>query len=143
MTSRTQQPASVCIRRTPIGHGVFAGRAYRPAQAIGRIPGRVIEDPAYDSPYCIELAPGRMMEPFAPFRYLNHSCEPNAEICHPAATSAATGLWLKAVRPISAGEELTIDYRWPAEMAVPCRCESPNCRGWVVDEEELDLVQRN
>jgi hypothetical protein len=49
-------------------------------------------------------------------------------------------VWLVALRVIQPGEELTIDYAWEAEAAIPCGCGSANCRGWIVDEAELDDV---
>jgi uncharacterized protein len=136
--------APVKIQRTPLGHGVFATRNVRRKQMIGYVLGRTISDPNYDSPYCIDLDRGRRLEPFAPYRYLNHSCDPNAEICYDVDDgSAAPKLWIQSLRPIAAGEEITIDYQWPVEMAVPCRCESPRCRGWVVDGSEMHLLARH
>jgi len=29
--------------------------------------------------YCMDIGNGRVLEPHAPFRYVNHSCEPNCE----------------------------------------------------------------
>eukprot|EP00054_Salpingoeca_dolichothecata_P025225 m.174752 g.174752 ORF g.174752 m.174752 type:complete len:71 (+) comp25285_c0_seq1:2-214(+) len=35
-----------------------------------------------------------------------------------------------AARNISAGEELTYDYKFPLEQEkIPCFCGAPNCRG--------------
>ena len=44
---------------------------------IGEIMGHVFDDPNYSSPYCMDLEDGRQLEPDAPFRYVNHCCEPN------------------------------------------------------------------
>ncbi len=52
-------------------------------------------------------------------------------------------IWVEAIRDILPGEELTIDYSWPADRAMRCLCGSPNCRGWVVDPAELHLVEHN
>ena len=46
-------------------------------------------------------------------------------------------IWVESTRDILPGEELTIDYAWPADRAVKCLCGSPNCRGWIVDPNEL------
>ena len=60
---------------------------------------------------------------------INHSCDPNCgirgerELC--------------ALRPIASGEEITFDYSTtvkgtvPWQMAYPCKCGAPNCRGIV------------
>ena len=47
-------------------------------------------------------------------------------------------IWVESTRDILPGEELTIDYAWPADRAFKCLCGSPNCRGWIVDPAELD-----
>ena len=49
-------------------------------------------------------------------------------------------IWLETIRPIAVDEQLTIDYAWPAGGAILCGCESDNCRGWIVAEEELDQL---
>jgi hypothetical protein len=47
-------------------------------------------------------------------------------------------VWLQTLRPIATGEELTIDYCWPASSAIPCACPTSKCRGWIVNHEELE-----
>jgi len=54
--------------------------------------------------FCVEADEG-MFLPYRPFRWLNHSTEPNCEIC-----GDDTTYWVKALRNIEAGEELVIDY---------------------------------
>ena len=137
----------VRTRRMALGRGVYALRRLRRNETIGEITGRIIDDPDYGSEYCIELGPERNMEPKAPFRYLNHSCEPNCEVfswnAEPGEDpSVSDRLWLQALRTIQPDEELTIDYGWPADVAIRCQCGTGNCRGWVVSEEELPLVLR-
>jgi hypothetical protein len=125
-----------------VGKGVFANRSFKPQQEVGRIRGKLIEDPTYGSTYCMDFGEGRLIEPTAPFRYLNHSCEPNCElIIWVDEDSAETlRLALHAVTAIQSGEELTIDYGWCADAAVPCQCGCPACRGWIVAPDELPLV---
>jgi len=41
---------------------------------------------------------------------------------------------------IAPGEQLTIDYAWPAWAAVPCACGAPECRGWIVAKENCNSV---
>lgn len=133
------------IGRTPLGRGLFARRRFRPQQVIGVVRGQVIDDPDYSSDYCIELNEGRGLEPAAPFRYLNHSCEPNCELFFWEAEEPAPldRLWLQALRPIEPGDELTIDYAWPADTAIPCGCGAAGCRGWIVSPDELPLLPQN
>lgn len=67
-----------------------------------------------------------------PARFLNHSCAPNCE-----AQKLGNQIWIVAAREISRGEELTYDYGYDLEdyRDYPCRCGSPDCRGYIVDAE--------
>lgn len=60
-------------------------------------------------------------------RYINHSCDPNAE-----AEIAGDRIEIRALRPIEAGEEITIDYgdEYFNEFIRPngCLCGSDVCR---------------
>ena len=65
--------------------------------------------------------------------FLNHSCDPNCE------TEEERGrVWIKAIRNIKAGEELTYDYHLydgdPAEA--PCHCGAKTCRGSMFSSEQ-------
>jgi uncharacterized protein len=135
---------AVELRDTRVGLGVFTRQRFRRCQIIGDVCGTAFFDETYDSAYCMELGPGRVLEPAGDFRYLNHSCEPNCEIFYyqpmQGDDEPPDRLWLRALRPIAPGEELTIDYAWPAERAIPCRCGAANCRGWIVALDELALV---
>ncbi|MEH3085082.1 MAG: SET domain-containing protein-lysine N-methyltransferase [Xylophilus ampelinus] len=68
-------------------------------------------------------------------RWINHACDPNCE------TDERGGrIFIRALRDIAAGEELTYDYgltlderytpRLKAEY--PCWCGAPNCRGTLL-----------
>lgn len=133
----------VDVRESRVGQGVFARRNFRNDQVIGEILGEVFDSNIYTSNYCMELAHNRSLEPIAPYRFLNHSCEPNCELFYYDAEedgSPPVSLWLQAIRAVPMGEELTIDYAWPADAAVPCQCGAATCRGWIVDPEELPAV---
>ena len=68
-------------------------------------------------------------------RWINHACEPNCE-----AEDDEGRIFLKALRPIKAGEELSFDYglmideRYtPAlKKRFECRCGSKTCRGTML-----------
>jgi len=131
----------VRIGDSAFGLGLFATRRFAPEEPIGAVRGRVVDDPEYGSDYCMEFGDGLALDPAAPFRYLNHSCRPNCALYIYDAEDdrgqpAAPELWVEALVPIEPGEQLTIDYGWPAEAAIPCACGSPNCRGWIVAEDE-------
>lgn len=53
--------------------------------------------------------------------FINHSCSPNLRW-----RRSGSRVLCQSLRPIAAGEELTLDYHFPAKSAkVPCRCGSP------------------
>ena len=109
---------------------------------IGEILGTVVHSADYSSPYCYSMGDDRSLEPDAPFKFLNHSCSPNSTFEAYDVKSASGGVperrvFVLALRSIRPGDEITIDYRWPATMAIRCRCGAANCRGWVIDEEDL------
>ena len=65
-------------------------------------------------------------------RFANHSCEPNCETQKwDALGELRIGIF--ALREISAGEELTFDYKFDCrgDAAVRCCCGAPGCRGWI------------
>jgi hypothetical protein len=132
------------IEDTPVGHGVFARRRIAADVVIGEIFGMVLDDHPDDSSYCMELQSGRLLEPEPPLRFVNHSCEPNCELFYwveeDQTSPIEDRLWLQTLRPIEAGEQLTIDYCWPADAAIRCLCGAATCRGWIVDPDEFHLL---
>lgn len=136
---------SIQIARTQLGRSVVARRRMAASVPVGEVRGRVMRDSEYESDYTIDLENGSSLEPGSPFRFLNHSCDPNCElILWEVADQTARPtikVWLHTLRSIVAGEELTIDYAWPAERAIPCRCNASDCRGWIVDVDELPFLR--
>lgn len=67
-----------------------------------------------------------------PARFLNHSCEPNAE-----AEIFGDQIWIMALRNIQPGEEITFNYSYDLENHEdhPCRCGAAKCVGYMVAEE--------
>lgn len=67
-------------------------------------------------------------------RFINHSCDPNCE------TYEVGGrVWIKAIRDIAAGEELTYDYYLydGDEDEAICNCGSRNCRKTMYSPREI------
>ena len=122
------------------GCGVFVRLALGREEVVDQVVGTVITDPDYSSPTCIDLGQSLSLETTSPFRYLNHACDPNCEFFQWDEPRDPPQVWLQTVRPINAGEELTIDYAWHADAAIRCFCGSPACRGWIVDSRELRLL---
>jgi SET domain-containing protein len=66
--------------------------------------------------------------------FINHSCDAKCE------TSEEKGrVWIKAIRPIAAGEEITYDYCLydGGEDEALCNCGAKNCRGTMYSREEV------
>jgi hypothetical protein len=128
------------IVETPVGRGVVARRRIAAGVVLGEIGGTILDDHPADSSYVMELGTGRLLDPAPPFRFVNHGCDPNCEIFYWEETPDEDRLWMQTIRPIEPGEELLIDYCWPADAAIPCRCQALECRGWIVDPAELHLL---
>ena len=125
-----------------MGRGVFAARSFTTGDIVGEITGQTIDDPEYTSRYAFDLEDGRQLEPAAPFRFVNHSCDPNCsfeviDVTDAQHRSQRRQIMLFAIYDIDFGDELTIDYNWPVSYAIPCKCRSEYCRGWIVGEQHL------
>lgn len=121
------------VRDLPHGAGLFSLRAFAQGDPILAITGRIQSTPTR---YSIQLdhgvhieadgnLPDHEMRVRHPWRFLNHSCEPNA---------AVDGRRLVALRAIGAGEQITFDYTTTeADMAEPfdCGCGARGCLGHV------------
>jgi len=136
----------VRVGRVSYGRGVFASRKFSKGELLGVILGDVIDDEDYSSDYCMDLGGTLSLEPGPPFRYLNHCCEPNAQLFlvppERPEDDLVPVMIVEARRTIRPGDEITIDYAWPSEHAIPCQCQSDNCRGWIVAREEVDQIPR-
>ena len=58
-------------------------------------------------------------------RFINHSCQPNCRF-----EVVDKTIWIKALRPIRRGEELTYDYMTSGDPTIPCRCR-PGCQNKI------------
>ena len=101
------------------GVGVFARGPIAVGTRIIEYTGEVISeregDVRYDDPtmarhhtYLMALEDGRCIDAAVggnAARLINHSCEPNCE-----SVEVDGRVWIDAIRPIAAGEELTYDY---------------------------------
>ncbi len=129
---------------TPYGRGVFASKKIKGGMPIGKIEGEFHPDKKYDSEYAMTFNDGAL-EPEEPYRFVNHSCEPNCELVELVVADQNSGkvfheLWIYALNDIKRGEQLTLDYAWPYTDAIECQCGSPNCRGWIVAANEVEKV---
>jgi uncharacterized protein len=127
------------IRKTAVGRGLFAKACFEAETILGEVDGEVRPNDHF-SDYCIDMGGKALLEPDQPFRFLNHSCDPNCQLFQWKEQRVAgvrlPRLWVKTLRGVSLGEELTIDYAWSADDAIECMCGSPKCRGFVVAATE-------
>jgi uncharacterized protein len=84
--------------------------------------------------HTIQVDEGMYLAPFSlddePADYINHSCNPN--------TGIRGQISLVAMRPISAGEEITFDYAMADSTPYDefeCACGTPTCRGRVCGDD--------
>lgn len=124
------------VRRSRIqGHGLFALSPLPARRKLGELGGeRITEREARKrargrkSVMIVEFGDGTALDASrlgSHFRYVNHSCEPNAymRLCYGRVE-------FYSLRRIEAGEELTCDYgETHHDGRLPCRCGSARCKG--------------
>jgi SET domain-containing protein len=133
------------VFRSPIhGYGVVARRDFARGELIADVDGILYrEEELEDDRYCLWISDSFFLDMVDQTCWINHSCDPNAEI--EADLDGQGGAWARVVaqRHIRAGEEISYDYAFPQELAEPCTCGAPTCRGYIVDADELGtLVER-
>ena len=111
------------------GFGLFACRNFRAGALIGEYVGEVMRARNYAQLrrerkekhwYFMALDKEEVVDASRRgglTRFLNHSCEPNAE-CQSWTVDGEKRIAIVAQRPIAADEEVTFDYSWKG--AVPC-----------------------
>jgi SET domain-containing protein len=123
---------NLVVRPSRIGLGAFAKIPLEPGELIVdwsnhplfQKPPRIPRDWRFKT-----IAPGVISGPLGPEEhpdaYINHSCEPNAEIIF-----ARPKIQLVAGREILEGEEVTFDYSliYGKAFAMKCDCGTPSCR---------------
>ena len=124
--------AAGCYTTTPIRKGA------RVAEYTGHPLTKAEADQAYEaSPitYLFGLGDGSVViDGHSAAMFINHSCDAKCE------TSEEKGrVWIKAIRPIAAGEEITYDYCLydGGEDEALCNCGAKNCRGTMYSKEEV------
>ncbi|KAL7745171.1 hypothetical protein ACLKA6_008224 [Drosophila palustris] len=76
-------------------------------------------------------------------RYINHSCDPNAET-QKWTVNGELRIGFFSLKTINPGEEITFDYQYQryGRDAQRCYCEASNCRGWIGGEPDSDEGER-
>ncbi|KAL0557349.1 hypothetical protein IC582_005885 [Cucumis melo] len=108
----------------------YVGELIRPR--ISDIRERQYEKMGIGSSYLFRLDDGYVVDATkrgGVARFINHSCEPN---CYTKVITVEgqKKIFIYAKRHISAGEEITYNYKFPLEeKKIPCNCRSRRCRG--------------
>jgi hypothetical protein len=129
------------VRSSVDGYGVVATRDFAEGELIAAVDGVMWhEREPVDDRYSLILGDGFFYDMVDQTRWINHSCDPNAEV--EVGNDAERGPWanIVAIRAVRAGEEINYDYAFAPEVAEPCRCGTTACRGYIVDEDLLHLV---
>jgi SET domain-containing protein len=124
------------VKRSPIqGRGLFALSAVPGRRKLGELGGELITQRearrrarTVGSIMIVEFEDGTALDAThskSPFRYVHHSCEPNAYM-----RLYRGRVEFYSLRRVEAGEELTCDYgETHHDGTLACRCGSRKCRG--------------
>lgn len=123
----------VQILSSPIqGKGIFAIKDLKKGEAIFTAKGPLIHYPFLPNfrkgPHWLNVGNKTWMMPLekTPWRYINHSCAPNAGL--------QGRTQVVAMEPIHSGQEILIDYSITEshpDWEMKCQCKVPNCRGAI------------
>ncbi|MCA9353751.1 SET domain-containing protein-lysine N-methyltransferase [Candidatus Nomurabacteria bacterium] len=118
------------VKKSFSGFGLFATRDYKKGEEIIEYTGKIISNKEADKKmgrYLFELSSRRTIDGSGrenTARYINHSCEPNAE-----AINHGNKVMIEAKKKILSGEEITYDYgkEYVAEFIAPYGCLCGKC----------------
>lgn len=132
------------------GFGVFATRRIRAGRILiaylgqvltsAEVRARYMDDDADDPhTFLFQLGDGRSVDAGVggnDARFINHSCDPN---CEPELSDGV--IWIRAIRNIQPGVELTYDYSLQIEKRASrsrrsryaCHCGTARCRGTMLE----------
>lgn len=131
------------VFRSPLhGYGVKATRDFAEGELLADVEGVTWrEGEWWDDTYTLRITDAVSFDMVDQTRWINHSCEANAEVDLGLDEHGEPWAKVYAWRDIRAGEEITYDYEFPAELAERCHCGADKCRGVIVREEELHLAR--
>ena len=127
------------IRSSIDGYGVIAERPFAEDEIVAEVDGVAWrEGDGVDDRYSLKIMDGLYFDMVDQTRWINHSCDPNCDVDMGVDQDGQPWARIVALRHIRKGEEITYDYAFPAHLAEPCRCGSANCRGAIVDEDQVE-----
>lgn len=111
------------------GRGLKGKTTFHKGEYVAKLSGVIVNHTTLDT---IQITPTLYFADPWFCRFLLHSCDPNLEI-------NVENLHVRALKDISSGEYLTIDYAATDDAVTfqfACNCRVPNCRGWVKGRAE-------
>ena len=118
------------------GHGNFAEKSFDNGELITIIVGEIVSGDELDKSLAkmelgidddLQVGINLYLIPEDPWRYFNHSCDPNSGV--------RASREMLALKVIHSGEEITMDYSTVvgshSTWTMPCSCGSENCRSIV------------
>lgn len=115
------------------GKGVFAGEDIKAGEVIQPVEGKMVfktiksKKDSLSYPNWIGVGLNQWIDPKKPFKFLNHSCNPNAG----AKATLKGETRIIAMKNIKEGEEITLDYaiiEGDPMWELKCSCGEKNCR---------------
>jgi SET domain-containing protein len=133
---------NIRVYRSPIhGYGVVARRDIQPDEVIAEVEGVMYRaDQLGVDTYCLWVDDDTYFDMVDQTRWINHSCDPNAEVDADVDEHGQAWARIVAIRPIKAGEEISYHYGFSYNLAEPCRCGARGCIGWIVDPDEIPAL---
>jgi uncharacterized protein len=124
------------VRSRIHGYGVVATRPFLAGEVIAEVDGVALRlDEIVDDEYCLWVTDELYFDMVDQTRWINHSCSPNGEVETDVDDQGTVSARIVAVRDIAVGEEISYDYGFSIEHAIPCQCASSECRGLIIDAD--------
>jgi SET domain-containing protein len=122
------------VRSSIHGYGVISTRPFAAGEVIAEVDGVALRlEEVVDDEYCLWVTDELYFDMVDQTRWINHSCSPNGVVETDVDDQGKVSARITALRDIAVGEEITYDYEFAVEFAIPCHCNSPQCRGMIID----------
>jgi hypothetical protein len=113
---------------------VVATRPFAADEVIAEVDGVALRlEEVVDDEYCLWVTDELYFDMVDQTRWINHSCAPNGVVVTDVDDQGVVSARIVALRDIACGEEISYDYEFAVEFAIPCHCGAPQCRGMIID----------
>ncbi|RYZ41166.1 MAG: methyltransferase domain-containing protein [Myxococcaceae bacterium] len=133
-------PALLTRSSGPFGTCMVTTRAVAAGEVLLVMEGSRVRAPGRDT---LQVGVDQhLATPDAPWRFINHACEPTA-LFDPGSDTQPPRF--TARRALAAGQEVTFNYltsEWHLVAPFPCGCGAATCVGWVRGARYLSASQR-